>query len=119
MMIKILKPDFEFADDRGNLTQLVHNGFHQINVIESKPEVRRGGHYHKQNKEAFFIVEGDLELTVRKDNQEEKYNFSKGDMFLINEYVYHDFYFISHTILVSMYDHGVELEFGEKDIFTT
>jgi len=118
-MIQILKPDFEFSDDCGKLTQLVKEGFKQVNVIESNAGVKRGGHYHKLNREAFFIIDGDIELVVKKDNQEEKYRFKKGDMFLVNEFVYHDFYFLRKTILVSMYDNGVKLEFGGKDIYTT
>lgn len=116
-MIDILKPDFEFADERGKLTQLVNKGFSQINVIESKAGTLRGGHFHKFNKEAFYIVSGSLELTVKKDDKYRKITFSKNDMFLIHEFVIHDFYFLSDTILVSMYDKGVELFDGQKDIY--
>lgn len=116
-MIEILKPDFEFEDERGRLTQLVNKGFKQINVIESKAGVLRGGHYHKLNREAFFIIEGEIELTVKNGVKEKRYCFSKGDMFLIPEFVNHDFYFISDTVLVSMYNNGVELDNGEKDIY--
>ena len=117
-MIEILKPDFEFSDERGKLTQLVNSGFKQINVIKSKADVKRGGHYHKLNKEAFYIIEGELDLFVKKDGCKEEYHFSSGDMFLINEFVFHDFFFTTETILVSMYDNGVELELGKKDIYT-
>lgn len=118
-MIQILKPDFEFSDERGKLTQLVNEGFKQVNVIESNAGVKRGGHYHKINREAFFVVDGDIELTAKRNNQEAKYKFVKGDMFLIDKYVYHDFHFITKTILVSMYDHGVELDLNKKDIYST
>lgn len=115
-MIEILKPDFEFADERGKLTQLVHEGYKQINVVHSKAGTLRGGHCHKLNKEAFYIIEGSLELTVRKDGVEEKYTFGAEDMFAIKALVYHDFRYLSDTILVGMYDNGIELENGEKDI---
>lgn len=117
-MIDILKPDFEHKDDRGKLTQLVNHGYKQVNVIESKADMKRGGHYHKQNREAFFIIRGTLDLILRIDGREERHTFSEGDMFQIHEYVFHDFYFKTDTILVSMYDNGVELENGEKDIYT-
>lgn len=32
-MIKVIKPDFEFQDERGFLLQLVHEGFRQFNII--------------------------------------------------------------------------------------
>ena len=115
-MIKMLKPDFEFSDDRGKLTQLVHDGYKQVNVVRSKAGTFRGGHCHKLNREAFYIVEGILELTLRKDGTEEKYNLIAGDMFEIEELVFHDFRYLSDTVLVGMYNNGVELENGEKDI---
>ena len=32
-MIEMIKPDFELQDGRGSLTQLVHDGFRQFNII--------------------------------------------------------------------------------------
>lgn len=55
-MIEFIKPDFSFADERGALTQLCREGWKQINVTSSKAGVFRGGHYHKNNKEAFYII---------------------------------------------------------------
>lgn len=115
-MIEILKPDFEFADERGKLTQLVHDGYRQINVVHSKAGTFRGGHCHKHNREAFYIIEGSFELTVRKNGVEKKHTFSAGDMFAIEAEVYHNFHYLTDTVLVGMYDNGVELENGTKDI---
>ena len=38
-------------------------------------------------------------------------------MFVIKPYIMHSFYFIQDTVLASMYDLGVELEDGKKDIY--
>jgi mannose-6-phosphate isomerase-like protein (cupin superfamily) len=116
-MIKILKPDFCFTDERGTLTQLIRTGFRQINVIESIANTYRGGHYHKLNDEAFYIIEGRIELKLKKDDFEEKYELGTGDMFLIPASVNHDFFFVEDTKLVSMYSIGVENEDGTKDIY--
>ena len=35
-MLRIIKTDFEFSDDRGTITQLIHDGYKQVNVITSK-----------------------------------------------------------------------------------
>lgn len=121
MLINILKPDFEFIDNRGTLTQLVKDGYKQINVITSVDDSLRGGHYHKENEEAFYIINGELELEVYNLNQIdkiEKYIFQEGDMFQIPRGVIHSFYFKKPTLLVSMYSNGVELANGEKDILT-
>lgn len=116
-MIEILKPDFVFDDDRGSLKQLVHDGYKQVNVITAKAGCKRGGHYHKINKEAFYIVNGSIDLTVRFDGNEEMHHFTTGDMFAIKPMVSHDFNFLSDTLLVSMYDKGVELGPNKKDIY--
>ena len=99
-MLKRLSCDFSFHDERGSLTQLVHGGYGQVNVITSKKGALRGGHYHKLNEEAFYIVSGSLELTVNGAT----YSFRQGDFF--------------DTVLVSRYSRGVVLEDGSKDIYT-
>lgn len=116
-MIEIITPDFIYEDDRGRLVQLVHEGWQQVNIISSKADMVRGGHYHKQNRELFFIVDGKCRVRVRKGKKAEEYQFSKGDMFVISEYVAHDFIYEKDTVLVSMYSKGVELDNGGKDIY--
>ena len=118
MLIKVLEPNFTFSDDRGVLTQLVRTGYNQINVVESKAGVFRGNHYHKDNNEVFFVVSGAFSLIVEKENIQETYLFSAGDMFLVPPFVIHSFDYVEDTILVAMYDKGVENEDGTKDIYS-
>ena len=54
MLIKFIKPDFEFSDDRGSLKQLVHNGWKQVNYITSVEGSFRGDHYHRKIKRLFL-----------------------------------------------------------------
>lgn len=118
-LIHILEPDFIFKDERGRLVQLVREGFSQFNVIESIKGAVRGGHFHKLNNEAFFVVKGKLKLDtwdIGRGQDKEQYTFKTGDMFEIPANVVHDFIFDENTILISMYDMGVELDNGEKDI---
>lgn len=117
MLIEIKQPDFRFGDERGLLVQLVHEGYSQINVIETSKNSYRGGHYHKLNSEAFYIITGEIMLVVEKDGVSEKYHFTAGEMFEIPPLVSHSFFFTQDTILVSMYSTGVELENGKKDIY--
>lgn len=118
MLISIMKPDFEFTDERGTLIQLVREGYKQINVIKSAADSIRGGHYHRNNTEAFYIISGELELVVfREEKAEKEYHlFKTGDMFKIPSGITHSFCFIKETTLVSMYSNGVEMPDGEKDI---
>lgn len=116
MLVNILKPDFIFEDDRGTLVQLVHKGYNQINVIKSNKGVIRGGHYHNLNNEAFYIISGRLKLSLKQNGYIENYEFRDGDMFKIISGISHSFEFLEDTLLVSMYDKGVELNDKEKDI---
>ena len=118
MLVEIIQPDFQFDDDRGSLVQLIRDGYKQVNVITSTKNVERGNHYHKENIEAFYIISGKFELKLKKDNIEETYVFSEGDMFRIQPYVIHSFYYLEDTTLVSMYSKGVEKDDGTKDIYT-
>lgn len=120
MLIRFLKPDFEFTDARGSLTQLVHSGWNQVNYITSVAGAIRGGHFHKCNNEAFYVISGAFLLVVESSvgKEREEYTMKAGDFFTIPPLVTHSFEFTSDTTLISMYDHGVELPNGEKDIFT-
>jgi dTDP-4-dehydrorhamnose 3,5-epimerase-like enzyme len=118
MLIEMLKPNFIHSDDRGTLTQLVREGFRQINVIESRSGGVRGGHYHARNSEAFYVVKGVFKLVVSLGEENEGYEFRTGEMFLIPPLVVHGFEFMEDSLLISMYDRGVELPDGSKDILT-
>ena len=118
MLIKFIKPDFNFQDDRGSLTQLVHNGWNQVNYITSVSGAFRGDHYHLQNKEAFFVISGGFKLKLRDMNTGEsgEYDIKAGDFFIIFPNVIHSFDYTDDTTLISFYDKGVELPDGTKDI---
>lgn len=118
MLIKYLEPDFVDISERGYLKQLVHEGWKQVNVIQTNAGSKRGGHYHKQNNELFYVVSGKFQLIVWRDNQEEKYTMCSGQMFKISPFVFHTFNYLEDTLLVSMYDNGVEFENGKMDIWT-
>lgn len=121
MYIRILKPDFIFQDGRGELVQLAHEGYRQVNYILSHAGEERGGHYHRYNRELFYVISGKLELEVWPAHPgsvtcAECYTFGPGDMFEIPENVTHGFRFLEETSLISMYSRGVESASGEKDI---
>jgi mannose-6-phosphate isomerase-like protein (cupin superfamily) len=116
MLIEIIKPDFEFEDERGIIKQLVKSGYSQINVIYSNEGAFRGGHYHKKNREAFFVISGSFILEAMQGGEKEEHLMKTGDMFIVPLEVIHSFTFKEPSVLISMYDKGVEEESGEKDI---
>lgn len=121
MLIQFISPDFEFSDARGTLTQLVHDGWKQVNCIFSNAGTLRGGHYHKENAEAFYVIFGAFRLLVESLNGEqcEEYDMKAGDFFTIPPLVSHSFEFIHDTQLISLYSSGVENRDGSKDIHTS
>ena len=110
MLIEWMTPDFIFNNENGSLKQLVRDGWRQVNVITSIPGSVRGGHYHKFNREAFYVIKGSFRLTLWQDK--------KNETFSIPSNVFHSFDYQEETILVSMYSRGVELSETEKDIWT-
>ena len=117
MLIQFLKPDFEHTDERGKLVQLVHDGWKQVNVIESKAGQIRGNHYHKVNREAFYVVKGNFNLKLERNGVTENYRIEEKMMFQIEPYTLHTFEFKQDSILLGLYDVGVEKGNGEKDIY--
>lgn len=117
VLIERLKVDFEHEDARGKLTQLIHKGYSQVNVITSKGGVFRGGHYHELNTEAYYIVKGSCKVTAYQDNKKQVEIYKEGDFFRIGPYIVHDFDYLEDTILVTMYSLGVELDDGKMDSF--
>lgn len=116
MLYQKLNPEFSYIDNRGSLTQLVHEGYTQINVVISEAGVLRGNHYHKQSTEAFYVVNGAVVVSLSRESQKEKVTFRCGDFFQIEPYTLHSMYYPEDTILVVLYDKPVERENGEKDI---
>lgn len=116
-LIEIMKPNFVYADERGKLTQLVREGYSQVNVVFSQKGAFRGGHYHKDNTEIFFVISGKFAFTARKGTEQEKRVFRTGDMFKVFPNVSHDFDYLEDTMLVSMYNKGVELPNHQMDIW--
>ena len=118
-MVKRIKPEFEFADERGKLLQLCSNGWKQINVSYSKKNVARGSHYHKKNREMFYIIKGVcvLGLTDTKSGNSEEVTLHEGDMVIVEPYAKHTFRYEEDTIMLAAYDIGFLLPDGTKDVF--
>ncbi len=117
-MITFLKPDFEFDDDRGWLRQLCHEGWTQVNLSYTKKNIFRGGHLHRENREAFYIIQGKIDITLEKDGKTENLIVTENSFFAIEKGVKHTFKHLEETLMLAMYDKGVENENGQRDIWT-
>lgn len=116
-LYKLLDTDFEHKDDRGKLVQLVHDGYKQINILYSKSGTIRGKHYHKTASEAFYVVNGSVNVYLERDKISDQITFRQSDFFSIPPLTLHSMTFPEDCIMIAMYDIPVEKENGEKDIY--
>lgn len=116
-MFEFLKPDFENIDDRGELKQLYSKSCKQVNYSFSKKWTFRGNHYHKINKEIFYIISGKIEICFQRGEEKETVVVKDGDLFQIFPFTLHSFNFLENTQMIVIYDKGVVLNNNEKDIY--
>ena len=55
---------------------------------------------------------------LTKDGQSEKVTVREGDFFVLKPYAMHSFDFKQDTLMVALYDRGVENADGSKDIYS-
>ena len=113
-----LNIDFEHSDNRGRLVQIIHDGYKQVNILETKKGVTRGSHYHKRCREAFYVVRGRVEVSLKRGEEAETIEFGTDDFFAIDANTFHSMFFLEDCLMIQMYDIPVEAENGEKDIYS-
>ena len=116
-LYRIRGVDFQHKDERGSLTQLIHDGYNQVNVLETKKGSTRGVHFHKESVEAFYLITGSVDAEFIGKESNESIKFRAGDFFEIPPYVLHNMVFPEDCIMVQMYDKPVEKSDGSKDIY--
>ena len=54
---------------------------------------KRGGHYHKETKELFFFIEGEIKITIEhlKKKQKQELTVHKGDILMVEPFEVHTF----------------------------
>ncbi len=118
-LLKILTPEFIHSDARGKLVQLAHANISQINILTSHQGVRRGGHYHRNTHESFYIISGSVEISLSTHSGEHftKQTFSDGDFIMIPPYCVHSLLFLDECVMLAFYDCPIVDKEGHKDIF--
>ena len=60
--MKYKKLKIDFKDKRGTITDIFYkNNIQHVAIIKSKPNIRRGDHYHKKTTQWMYITQGSLE----------------------------------------------------------
>ena len=71
MKFKKLKENF--IDSRGSITDIFYKtNIQHVAIIKSKPNVRRGDHFHKKTTQWILITKGSLEYWYKKLNSKAK-----------------------------------------------
>ena len=92
--MKQFEPYKKFEDTRGRFFGIVNSGqWEEFNYVETLANQVRGGHYHKETRELFFIIDGSIEITISGLNGENKKKFTAGpgSIFVIEPFEIHSF----------------------------
>ncbi|WP_166371110.1 cupin domain-containing protein [Psychromonas sp. SA13A] len=92
--MKKIYPYFINKDERGVIKGICnHLKIEEINFVKSEANIIRGGHYHKDTQELFYIINGEVEVEIQdlKGNVLSSDRFISGDIFVIEPYELHTF----------------------------
>ena len=109
--MEFLEQDVIHQDDRGSFNGIVNKyGWGEVNLIKTKADVVRGGHYHRLTKELFFIIEGKIEVVVRHIVTKENWTFTAvpNSAFIIDPYEVHTFTTMEYSSSLNMLSHKLD-----------
>jgi mannose-6-phosphate isomerase-like protein (cupin superfamily) len=88
-----LSPYVKKIDQRGGFLGITQESWAEVNFIETRANEVRGNHYHKETRELFFIISGEIDIVVDDLNSGKHFEFSvtKGDVFVIEPFELHTF----------------------------
>ena len=122
-MIIFLPNYFTKEDARGKMIGLVNEGnWKELNFFSTKPNQRRGNHYHKKTDELFIILKGRIKVELNSVSDSGKLIgvtksiiITKGDVFIIPKMIFHSFDIIEESNWIN----GLSLKMNNKapDIF--
>ena len=122
-MIIFLPNYFTKEDARGKMIGLVNEGnWKELNFFSTKPNQRRGNHYHKKTDELFIILKGRIKVELNSVSDSGKLIgdtksiiITKGDVFIIPKMIFHSFDIIEESNWIN----GLSIKMNNKapDIF--
>lgn len=84
--------NFQGQDARGRFIEVWRGDeWRAMNFFTINKGFVRGGHYHKETRELFFIVEGECEIVLRdvRTGEESRFSVGEDDMFIVDPYEMH------------------------------
>lgn len=100
--MRVKKVEFEYKDKRGAFKQITSGNWKQLNILETKKGFVRGGHYHKQTLEFFYVQKGKIKLMIKnlKTGSKKTGTYKNGECFVIGPFESHTIKAISDSMLV-------------------
>ncbi|MCA1614344.1 MAG: cupin domain-containing protein [Acidobacteria bacterium] len=88
-----LSPYTTRIDERGGFWGITQESWAEVNFIETAAQQVRGNHYHKETRELFFIISGEIEIVIDDlvSGAHSEMSVGKGDVFIIEPYELHTF----------------------------
>jgi mannose-6-phosphate isomerase-like protein (cupin superfamily) len=80
-------------DARGLFLGITRESWAEVNYIETAAQQVRGNHYHKETRELFFIISGEIEVMIDNllSGEHLEMLIGEGDVFIIEPYELHTF----------------------------
>ena len=99
-------------DERGAFLGVTKEGWAEINFIETAAGQIRGNHYHKETRELFFIISGEIEITIDNilSGEHSEMRVSKGDIFVIEPFEVHTFHTKTNAQWINMLSKPIDEE---------
>jgi dTDP-4-dehydrorhamnose 3,5-epimerase-like enzyme len=107
-----LSPYFTSRDERGGFVGITQDHWAEVNFIETKAGQVRGKHYHKETRELFFIISGEIDVVIDDLNSANhlEMSVSKDDMFIIEPYELHTFHTRTDAQWINMLSKSIDQE---------
>ena len=92
------------TDDRGVISDVFYDSdIHHVAMINSKKEITRGDHYHKETTQYTLVLKGKLEYWFREIESNQKAKciiMNEGDMIESPPLVIHSFRFLTDNQII-------------------
>lgn len=91
--MKKFRPTRLQEDERGGFFAITRENWAEVNFIETEAGQMRGNHFHKRTRELFFIIAGEIEVTILSLHTNDRHEFElcKGDLLLVEPFEVHIF----------------------------
>lgn len=108
--MQILAPYLSKPDERGGFLGITQESWAEVNFIETRANQVRGNHYHKETRELFFVISGEIEVVIDDLNSGEhlELSFRKGDVFIIEPYEVHTFRTVTDAQWINMLSRAID-----------